>query len=136
MSRRTRAPRGEAAPAKPGARDATTINSIKFSELTVGLEVEGEKFPGVATIKSIEQMKDRTDDNGDQVVCLYLKRPVGRMPMDPYYIMSYDKFLYEAVRLHTKAGSLVGAGFTHARCGRARCVATNVSEKGLKQKRR
>ena len=44
--------------------------------------------------------------------------------------------VYEAVRLHTTAGSLVGAGFTHARCGRARCVATNVSEKGLKQKRR
>ena len=57
MSRRTRAPRGEAAPAKPGARDAATINSIKFSELTVGLEVEGDKFPGVAKIKSIGRLR-------------------------------------------------------------------------------
>ena len=101
MSRRTRAPRREAAPAKPGARDAATINSIKFSELTVGLEVEGDKFPGVAKIKSIEQMKDRTDDNGDQVACLYLKRPVGRMPMDPYYIMPYGKFWLVGAKTQT-----------------------------------
>lgn len=101
MSRRTRAPRGEAAPAKPGARDAATINSIKFSELTVGLEVEGEKFPGVAKIKSIEQMKDRTDDNGDRVACLFLKRAVGRMPMDPNYIMSFDKFWLVGAKTQT-----------------------------------
>ena len=101
MSRRTRAPRREAAPAKPGARDAATINSIKFSELTVGLEVEGDKFAGVAKIKSIEQMKDRTDDNGDQVACLYLKRPAGRMPMDPYYIMPYGKFWLVGAKTQT-----------------------------------
>ena len=101
MSRRTRAPRREAAPAKPGARDAATINSIKFSELTVGLEVEGDKFAGVAKIKSIEQMKDRTDDNGDQVAVLRLRRPVGRMPMDPYYIMPYDKFWLVGAKTQT-----------------------------------
>ena len=60
MSRRTRAAGGEAAPAKPGARDAATINSIKFSELTVGLEVEGDKFPGVAKILRIAEMPNRT----------------------------------------------------------------------------
>ena len=92
MSRRSRAAGGEAAPAPPGARDAATINSMKFSELVVDLEVEGDKFPGVAKILKVVEMQARTDDNGDRVAVVYLKRAVGRMPMDPPYVMSYGKF--------------------------------------------
>ena len=92
MSRRSRAAGGEAAPAPPGARDAATINSIKFSELIVDLEVEGDKFPGVAKILRIAEMPNRTDANGDRVAVVYLKRAVGRMPTDPPYIIPYGKF--------------------------------------------
>ena len=92
MSRRSRAAGGEAAPAPPDARDAATINSIKFSEWIVGLEVEGDKLLGVAKILRIAEMPDRTDDNGDRVAVVYVKRPVGRMLMDLPYVMSHGKF--------------------------------------------
>ena len=100
MSRRSRAAGGEAAPAPPGARDAAMINSIKFSELMVGLEVEGDKFPGVGKNVRITEMPNRTDDNGDRVAVVYLKRPVGRMPMDPPYVMSYEKFWRVGAKTH------------------------------------
>ena len=92
MSRPKRGAAAEAAPAPSGAPDDATINSMKFSDLIVGLEVEGDKFAGVAKISKVSSQAGRHDDNGDQVGVVYLKRAVGRMPMDPPYVMSYDKF--------------------------------------------
>lgn len=101
MSRRTRTAGGEAAPNPTDFHGAATINSIKFSELSVGIEVEGDKFPGVATVTKVVEMPARTDDNGDRVACIYLKRSVGRMPMDPNYVMSYDKFWLVGAKTQT-----------------------------------
>ena len=101
MSRRTRTAGGEAAPNPTDFHGAATINSIKFSELSVGIEVEGDRFPGVATVTKVVEMPARTDDNGDRVACIYLKRSVGRMPMDPNYVMSYDKFWLVGAKTQT-----------------------------------
>ena len=101
MSRRTRTAGGEAAPNPTDFHGAATINSIKFSELSVGIEVEGDKFAGVATVTKVVEMPARSDDNGDRVAVVYLKRSVGRMPMDPNYVMSYDKFWLVGAKTQT-----------------------------------